>query len=147
VNDDLFRTLFHFLPEDNAEQLWLINIEEYLLSGGDKLIVNPGNGWGLLHYASENMFNSVVNMLLEKGIPVDVKAADGSTPYLIALDASIDAAIQQDEPEIDFSVVKILIEHGADMDVCSIDGISRESLLNNYGKQATEEYYNLFPEE
>lgn len=145
MENNLFQDLFQALPEDNAEQLWFDQVEEYLAVGGDKLITNPSNGWGLLHYAAENIFKSVVEMLLDNGVPVDINTTNGSTPYLVALDSAIDAAIQNDDPDFDFSVVKLLIQSGANTEACSNDGISKDSILENYGEKATEEYYKQFP--
>lgn len=140
MRDLIFENLFKHLIEDDADQLWEREIAQYINSGGDILVTNPDNGWTLLHYAAENLFSNVVNLLLSSGIPVDVRDSNGSTPYLVALDASIDAAIQNDESNIDFSTVKILIENGADVEACSTDGISRDSLLENYGERAMDEY-------
>lgn len=139
--DDIFTKLFSFLPEENADQLWLDTIKEYLNEGGNISVTYPLNGWGFLHYASENLFRDVVNMLLSHGVNVDSAANNGSTPYLIALDSSIDAAVQSGESKIDFSLVKILIEHGANVDICTTDGISRDSLLEDYGEKAANAYY------
>lgn len=144
MRHQLFEELFGVISEDNAEALWASKIEEHINSGKELLVTNPDNGWSLLHYASENLFSSLVLMLLNHGIPVDIKSLNGSTPYLVALDASIDAAIQNDEPKIEFSVVKLLVAHGADTESCSVDGISRESLLESYGERATQEYIELF---
>ena len=145
-DDDFFQKLFGFLLKDNAEEIWLEYIKEYLESGGDVSITYSKNRWGFLHYAAENLFSNVVRFLLESGITVDSKDLNGSTPYLIALDSSIDAAIQEGIPEIDFSIVKILVQYGANTEVCSVDGISRESLFNDYGEKAKEKYYKQLKE-
>jgi ankyrin repeat protein len=133
--------LFMLLPEDNAEKLWLHTIKKYVEEGGSLSATYSKNGWTLLHYASENLFSDVVKMLLCNGSEVNSKAENGSTPYLVALDSSIDFAIQYGEPEINFSLVKTLIEHGANVDACSSDGISRKTILEAYGTKASDAYY------
>lgn len=142
MNDnEFFQKLFSHLSEDNAEEIWLKTIKEYIIRGGKVGITNSLNGWSLLHYASENLFCDVASFLLENGIDVDSKAKNGSTPYLVALDASIDAAIQEESSKIDFSIVKLLLKRGANVDIRTSDGLSLKSILEVYGSKATEEYY------
>lgn len=147
MDDNIYQRLFKLLIEENAEALWRQTIQDYLESGNELTVSNYSNGWSLLHYAAENIFSELVIMLLEQGLDVDIPAFNGSTAYLVALDAVIDSAVQENDAEIDFSIVDVLVQHGADVNVSSIDGISRDSLLSQYGARATEEYYKYFPKQ
>lgn len=78
-----------------------------------------------LHYALENLYYVSVKTLLDSGMTVDVKTSNSSTPFLIALDSAIDAAIQNHLLQFNFSVVKRLLENEADETVVSEEGISK----------------------
>lgn len=140
MDDSIFARLFSVLSDDDAESIWLREIKDFYSSGGDIFVSYPLNGWTLLHYASENLFIDVVEWLLAEGVDINVKDSKGSTPYLVALDSSIDSAIQYEEPEIDFTLVIRLIELGANIEASSEDGISRESILEDYGSKAKDQY-------
>lgn len=141
---DIFQQLFCAFCENNAEDRCFKIIKDYLDSGGSISITNPANGWGLLHYASENLFISIIKMLLERGALVNFTDINGSTPYLVALDAAIDFSIQENLRDIDFTAIKVLINHGADINVISMDGISKDLILNNYGENAIAQYNKFF---
>lgn len=141
-NDDIFKKLYSVLLEEDTENLWLELLNNYYQEGGNLLLIDSFTGRSLLHCAADNLFKEVIEWLISKGLDINLREKNtGWTAYLIALDSAIDSAIQHDEPEIDFSVVKYLITHGADMEVCSNDGRSRKSLLKLYGPKVEEAYY------
>jgi FOG: Ankyrin repeat len=42
-------------------------------------------GWNALHYASENGFEDIINILLENGADVNIENSSGFTPFQILM--------------------------------------------------------------
>lgn len=137
----IFDDLFDALSEDNAEELWLDILGKYLEHGGDVNVRHEKTGWTLLHHAADNLFSSVIEELINSGADVNSEDEEQVTPYLLALNAAIDYAVQYEHPDIDFSVVKQFIDNGANDTASSTDGLSRDSILQAYGEKITDSYH------
>lgn len=138
MEDILFNKLFDVIEDDRAEEIWL-----QLIKSSEANIVDIRDdisGWSLLHYASENLFVKVIDWLLKNGADVNVEDINGRTPFIIALDASIDDAVQHERDKIDFSAIELLIRSGADENHVARDGTSKNSLFEIYGDNSRKEY-------
>ena len=110
MNNHLIKKLFECIENPVAERMWIDILKKYQSQNSNVInIKNPDNQWTLLHYAAENIFPYVTEWLIEQGAEIDARDSGGNTPFLIALDAAIDAAVQENRDEIDFSVVNILL--------------------------------------
>ena len=143
---DLLDKLGQYLNHPDTEKIWFSDVRSYLEQGGDANGRSQQTSWTLLHYAADNEFKSIVEILIGAGADINSKTADGWTPYMIALSGVIDAAIQNDHVEIDFSIVKILLELGADSEICTESGESSHTIVAGYGQQAVAEFNKFISE-
>lgn len=85
----------------------------YLESGGDLNFVHPRNGWTFLHLAVEYGNATAICKLLQLGMDINLGECPGGLPLHFAVDSAVDCAIQ-DNRDVDWSMVKLLVELGAD---------------------------------
>lgn len=141
TSNHLLDKLFSVIDDDNSEQLWRDLLEKHEQDIGSlKELTFEENGWSILHFAAENLFTNLSTWLLSKGVPVDSKDNDGITPFLIALDSAIDCAIQEGEENIDFTMVNLLLDHGANENIVPTNGKNRDELLSIYGSKVKNQY-------
>lgn len=124
---------------EKAEEKWLLQLDscdELEI----RLAIDPISGQSLLHLAVEYRFAKAVKRLVELGVDVNVKDYNGTTPFLLSLDSAVDNAAQAGIEIIDFSISKLLVDLGADVNVRNNDELDRESILRAYGSGATTQY-------
>lgn len=128
--DEFICHLFHYVQQDDAEDLWIDMIKKYQKEHNElqKIRVSQ-TGWTLLHCAAENLFTDVTEWLINNGIDVDILDNNGNTAFLIALDAAIDCSIQDNSFEIDFSIINLLLSKGAQENIKANDGTDKNYLL------------------
>jgi ankyrin repeat protein len=76
----------------------------------------------------------LLQLLVGAGAPLEATDHQGWTPLFLAVDADIDAAIQDREP-LDLSTVETLLSLGANPDVVAKDGGTAKALAMRYGCQ------------
>jgi len=141
MKNQLIDQLFSCVEDPNAEDLWLNLLKDYQCKYGKVEDVRDSETqWTLLHYAAENLFVRVAEWLIEQGSEIDALDLKGNTPFLIGLDAAIDYAVQENNNEIDFSIITLLLSKGANEDLISNDGTDKDALLKAYGSNAANQY-------
>jgi ankyrin repeat protein len=94
----------------------------------------PTSGWTALHVAAEMRSPELIQLLHGAGAPLEAPDHEGWTPLFLAVDADIDAAIQ-DRDALDLSTVETLLSLGANPDVVAKDGSTPKALATRYGCQ------------
>lgn len=136
MSESIFDNLYNCVNQNNAEELWIAEIKSYVENGGDVNVLDINTGWGLLHYASENLFAKVVEYVFKSGVNLDHVDQNGWNALVVALDASVDLAIQNNESKVDFEVVELLIRLGIKKD--SYTAIASQILCNVSDKNSIE---------
>jgi uncharacterized protein len=120
----------------------------YASSGGDEaglaeLLADPqaeavlswsdsGRGWTSLHVAAEMRHAEVIRALLRAGAPLEARDRQGWTPLFVAVDADIDASLQENEP-LDLTCTKLLLAAGAAPEAVAPDGCTPVQIAERYG--------------
>tara|TARA_B100001093_G_scaffold2503_1_gene2523 strand:+ start:150 stop:575 length:426 start_codon:yes stop_codon:yes gene_type:complete len=90
-------------PLINAVSEGNIELAKDLISKGAELDIQDDNGWCALHFAAQNKEDEISIALLEGGADPDLTDSHGNGPLWTA---TMNA-------KGDFSIVRVLIEHGA----------------------------------
>ncbi len=99
---------------------------------------SPGSVWSsAIACAGENdETGEIVRALVHAGANVNIQDESGRTPLHQAVDVAIDGTIQQGLSEIDWTVVGVLLELGADPSIPDNDGKTIADLASMYGYNA-----------
>ena len=103
---DLGKFIFHASSggdEAGLAELLADPRAEAVLSWSDS-----GQGWTSLHVAAEMRHADVIRALLRAGAPLEARDRQGWTPLFVAVDADIDASLQENEP-LDLTCTKLLL--------------------------------------
>src|SRR5262249_18749830 len=112
--------LMHAVLADDADP----GIVQLLIDrGSDVNAFDAGQRWTPLHFAASNQKPEVVRVLLKNGATVDPVDVFGITPLWRSIMSS----------QNDLSSIKELLDHGADYNKKSVDGISPLDLARTAG--------------
>jgi ankyrin repeat protein len=102
----------------------------------------PGGNWSsAIACAGENdETGQIIRALVAAGADVNLQDADGWTPLLIAVDSAIDGATQQDLETINWSIVAVLLDLGADPHVAHPRWGTVYDMATDYGPSARESF-------
>ena len=127
---DLGKFIFHASSggdEAGLAELLADPRAEAVLSWSDS-----GQGWTSLHVAAEMRHADVIRALLRAGAPLEARDRQGWTPLFVAVDADIDASLQENEP-LDLTCTKLLLSAGAAPDAVAPDGCTPVQIAERYG--------------
>lgn len=105
---------------------------DYVESGGDIYFIDPDSNWTFLHKAVEFENYALIDLIIENGFDPDFSPSGGYPAIFQALDGDIDVAIQCDKT-VRFKSTRHLIEKGASVHVCDVDGKSLAEYAESYG--------------
>ena len=105
----------------NADEVAARMLEEYSGLGGDLDFVHPRFGHTLFHHACDEGNLAAIRQLVRLGANIDAEGGMNCPPLFYALDSVVDAA-RQDEHEVDWTLVKLFIELGADQEKTDREG-------------------------
>jgi len=132
MTDDL-----HATPEDAlVREVWrqdLSAIQRLLKAGANPNL--PGRAWSsAIACAGENdETGNVVRTLVASGADINIRNDQGLTPLHYAVDTAIDGAIQQNLEAINWSVVAVLLDLGADPNIRDMRGKTVYDVASAYG--------------
>ncbi|WP_145112063.1 ankyrin repeat domain-containing protein [Gimesia panareensis] len=103
----------------------------------------PGRGWSsAIACAGENdETGDIVRALVASGADINLQDSNGYTPLYHAVDIAIDGACQQNRETIDWSVVAVLIDLGANPDLPDNRGKTVRDLAMAYSAQSSFEEF------
>ena len=130
ADDDLGPLVFHACSggdEAGLAQLLEDPQAQAALSWSDS-----GQGWTCLHVAAEMRHAGIIRALLRAGAPLEARDRQGWTPLFVAVDADIDAALQENEP-LDLTCTELLLAAGAAPDAAAPDGRTPVQIAERYG--------------
>ena len=130
ADDDLGRLIFHASSggdEAGLAELLADPQAEAVLSWSDS-----EQGWTSLHVAAEMRHAGVIRALVRAGAPLEARDRQGWTPLFVAVDADIDAALQENEP-LDLTCTELLLAAGAAPDAVAPDGRTPVQIAERYG--------------
>ena len=117
----LFQRMQHCLWEDEYREdkdptpsEFPALLREYIAQGGDLNYADPVGGFTLLLLTCEYQDAPAARLLLEAGADVNCEGGKGFSPFALAQDSVLDGSMQTGTP-IDWAILKVLLEHGADI--------------------------------
>lgn len=130
----------HSTLEDELEhEVWrrdISSVHRLLKAGANPN--KPGRAWSsAIACAGENdETGEIARLLVEAGADINLQNEHGLTPLHYAVDMAIDGAAQQELDAIDWSVVSVFLDLGADPTIRDIDGETVYDLALAYGQDA-----------
>ncbi len=102
----------------------------------------PGRTWSsAIACSGENdETGDIVRMLVTAGAEINIQDTQGLTPLHHAVDIAIDGTIQQNLNTIDWSVVGVFLDHGADPNIRDSRGKTVYDTATAYGYNARKSF-------
>ena len=129
------------LPPEDAliHEVWrqdIAAVQRLLDAGANPNL--PGRAWSsAIACAGENDdTGDIVRVLVGAGADVNIQDEHGQTPLHHAVDMAIDGTIQQNLDEIDWTVVGVYLELGADPSRPDNNGTTVDDIATAYGYNA-----------
>lgn len=129
------------LEDALVHEVWrqdLSAIQRLLNAGADAN--KPGRTWSsAIACAGENDdTGEIVRVLVAAGADVNIQDEHGQTPLHLAVDKAIDGTIQQSLDRIDWTVVGVYLELGADPAIADENGKTIADIASAYEDNAKE---------
>lgn len=133
------------LEDALVHEVWRLDlcaIQRLLRSGANPNL--PGRTWSsAIACAAENdATGDIVRLLVANGADVNLQNEQGLTPLHYAVDVAIDGTIQQNRESIDWSVVDVLLELGAEPNIRDARGQTVYEIASAYGYNSRRSFDN-----
>jgi len=134
---------YETLEDDLVHAVWrqdLAEVQRLLQAGAHPN--RPGRAWSsAIACAGENdRTGDMVRCLVLAGADINIQDEQGQTPLHWAVDVAVDGAIQTGRDKIDWRVVGVLLDLGANLKIPDQCGRTAEDLVANYGAAARQSF-------
>jgi len=129
----------HALTHNLCEAVWTGDVERVreLIRLGAEVNGCREDGHSPLHLAIEQLYDEIVELLLDAGADIERRDEDGGwTPLIHAVDIVSDASTQGERPP-DNKLVSLLISRGADLAARTSKGRTALSVARRYSNDET----------
>jgi len=131
------------LEDALIHEVWrqdVVAVRRLLAAGANPNL--PGRAWSsAIACAGENdETGEIVRILVDAGADVNIQDEFGLTPLHRAVDMAIDGTIQQNLKEIDWTVVGVYLELGADPNIRDKNGETIADVASAYGYNAKQSF-------
>lgn len=127
------------LEDALIHEVWrqdLAAVQQLLSAGANPNL--PGRTWSsAIACAGENdETGNIVRVLVNAGADINIQGSHGWTPLHHAVDIAIDGTIQQGRESVDWSVVGIFLDLGANPTIPDVNGKTVYDTASAYGNNA-----------
>lgn len=134
------------LEDALVHEVWrqdLVAIQRLLNAGANPNC--PGRTWSsAIACAGENdETGEILRCLVAAGADINLQDEQGQTPLHWAIDIAVDGAAQTGRPEIEWRVVGVCLDLGANLEIQDRMGRTVHDLVGNYGAEALRSFHHF----